>query len=122
MTKWAVLAGTSVGLLAGLGLGCDPGVSIRGVVRTSAGQPIRGASVEVTCHGKMSQHLNRNMVTDDAGRFRFPDTIGCAERECEIGVHAPDGRSTRYTLGQFCTRSYLACGHDCSEVDVEAVF
>jgi hypothetical protein len=61
-----------------------PGAALAGRLLDSAGRPVGGAYVWVR-----GPHVNRSVVTDDAGRFRVH---GIPPARYDVFVRAPDGR------------------------------
>ena len=89
-------------------LGCDPGMQMRGTVRSLPswngqayveGEPVADAVVGVYCHGQEEPKLSA--VSQADGSFEVIQ-VGIMPNDCEVRVEHADRRAPRLQVGDLC--------------------
>jgi hypothetical protein len=96
---------------------CDPGVGVSGSVRSSAGEPVQNARVELFC--PQSRDLNQTVATDATGRFQLVRRLGCMDRDCVIRVASPDATALQTEVMRHCRKTAFLCRNGCNDAVVD---
>jgi hypothetical protein len=99
--------------------GCDPSLTVRGVVETDDSRPIHGATVLLRC--EQGRQFERRTTTDVDGRFDFDLGPGCLAQSCTLEAVSGGRASQPSEVAAFCKETLPGCGQECSVVDARLV-